>query len=202
MVRLTPAHVKLKAQAATKAEAIRQVGQLLVNTGHIQAAYIDSMFARESVANTYLGNGIAIPHGKPENRDLILDTGIAVVQIPQGVLWNAGETVHLVVGIAARSDEHLGILTNLTHVLDDPERVMRLAHTQNAQEIVDQLMPDASPPSGQLDAAVNNRLVSAPKDFDYSADIVIEGEAGLHARPATALAELAKTFKSDLARAG
>lgn len=125
MVRLTPAHIQLKAQATTKADAIQQVGQLLGKTGHIQAAYIDSMFARESVANTHLGNEIAIPHGKPENRDLILDTGIAVVQIPQGVIWNAGETVHLVVGIAARSDEHLGILTNLTHALDEPKRVVR-----------------------------------------------------------------------------
>jgi len=194
MIRLTPEDIQLNTEVATKAEAIQQVGNLLVKTGHIEAAYVNSMFAREEAANTYLGNGIAIPHGKPENRDLILETGIAVVQIPNGVAWNQGETVHLVVGIAARSDEHLDILTNLTHVLDDPARVERLAHTQSAQEIVSELMADS--PSARSHQAGSNQ--AADSSFDCSADVVIEDKAGLHARPATALAELAKTFESEI----
>ena len=76
----------------------------------MKPGYIDSMLAREKVANTYLGNGISIPHGLPKDRDLILRTGISVLQVPDGLEWNRGETVYLVVGIAARSDEHIGIL--------------------------------------------------------------------------------------------
>lgn len=99
MVKLTAASVRIGATATSKAEAIRQVGQVLVEAGHIQPAYIESMLAREALANTFLGNGIAIPHGKPEDRDLILETGIAVLQIPNGVTWNAGETARLIVAL-------------------------------------------------------------------------------------------------------
>ena len=119
-------NIQLHASAANKADAIRQVGNLLVNSGTIQPGYIDSMFGREKVANTYLGNGISIPHGLPKDRAMINKTGIAVLQVPQGVPWNPGETVRLVVGIAAKSDEHLQILANLVHVLNDEALVERL----------------------------------------------------------------------------
>ena len=79
---------------------------LLVRSGCIEPGYAESMLAREQVANTYLGKGIAIPHGLPKDRELIQRTGIAVLQVPDGVAWQPGDTARLVVGIAARSDEH------------------------------------------------------------------------------------------------
>jgi phosphocarrier protein FPr len=81
------------------------------------------MLAREKVANTYLGRGVAIPHGLPKDRELILKTGIAVSQVPDGAECNPGETAHLVIGIAAGSDEHLEVLANLTRVLGDEELI-------------------------------------------------------------------------------
>src|SRR5512146_2555203 len=126
---LERSNVQLGAKAANKTEAIRQAGSLLVNSQYMQPGYVDSMLAREKVANTYLGKGIAIPHGLPKNRELILRTGISVTQIPDGVTWNPGETVYLVVGIAARSDEHIGILANLTNVLDDEPTIRKLVKT-------------------------------------------------------------------------
>ena len=86
MVSLSLEDVRLMTSVRDKAEAIRQAGQLLVASGHIQPSYIDSMIARETQANTFLGNGIAIPHGLPEDRELILKTGISVTQIPHGVV--------------------------------------------------------------------------------------------------------------------
>lgn len=87
------------------------------------------MVGREKVANTYLGNGIAIPHGLPKDRELILETGVSVLQVPAGVEWNPGEMVYIVVGIAAKSDEQIEVLTNLTHVLDDLTTIQRLTKT-------------------------------------------------------------------------
>src|SRR5512139_3583179 len=116
-------NVQLHARVANKAEAIHAAGNLLVSSEYIKSGYIDSMLAREMVANTFLGNGIAIPHGLPKDRDLILRTGIAVLQVPDGVQWNRGEMVQLVVAIAARSDEHIGILANLTNFLTDEDTV-------------------------------------------------------------------------------
>src|SRR5512144_1513496 len=110
MIALDAASVRLGASPATKEEAIRMVAGLLADQGHIEPAYAESMLGREKVANTYLGEGIAIPHGMLKDREMIRSTGIAVVQVPSGVEWNLGEQVRLVVGIAAASDEHLQLL--------------------------------------------------------------------------------------------
>ena len=91
-----------------------------MESGNIEPGYIESMIGREGQANTYLGNGISIPHGMAKDRELIRATGISVVQLPEGVEWGPGKVARLIVGIAAKSDEHLGILAALTDVLDDP----------------------------------------------------------------------------------
>jgi len=188
MIQLGLRNVRLKAIAANKAEAIHMAGNLLVESGNIQSGYIESMMGREATANTYLGNGIAIPHGLPKDREMILETGISVVQLPQGVEWNPGEMVHLVVGIAAKSDEHLQILTNLTHVLDDEATIRQLVNTDNAQEIIDRLTRGAAAPA----------TPAAEPDFAQGVDLVIAGKAGLHARPATSFVNLAKSFESEI----
>lgn len=187
MIRLSPAEIRLKASVPNKTAAIRQAGQLLVDSGHIQVGYVDSMLAREEAANTYLGNGIAIPHGLPKDRDMILATGISVTQIPDGVTWNKGETVYLVVGIAAKSDEHLQILTNLTQVLDDEAAVQKLVQTDDPQVIIRRLTQAAG--SGEAATA---------EDFDQVVNLVVEGGTGLHARPATVFAEIAKGFEAEI----
>src|SRR4051794_4369548 len=114
MLTLDRTTVRLGAQPRDKDSAIREVAALLVDAGYITPDYIQSMLGRELQANTYLGNGIAIPHGMLEHKDAIRQTGIAVLQVPQGVTWGPGEIAYLVVGIAARSDEHLNVLANLT----------------------------------------------------------------------------------------
>ena len=190
MLALDSSEVRIGGSPRDKTDAIRQVGSLLVESGHIEPGYVDSMLARERVANTFLGNGIAIPHGIPKDRGLIRKTGVAVLQVPDGVEWNPGEKVHLVVGIAAKSDEHLEILSNLTDVLSDEGEAQRLAHTANPQDIVRRLSSARAP---ALSAPPPNGSVG---DLAEGVEIVIRNPHGLHARPATVLVELAKRFQS------
>lgn len=190
MITLDRRHIKLHANVANKAEAIRQAGGLLVENGNMKPDYITSMMEREKVANTYLGNGIAIPHGLPNDRDLILQTGISVVQIPDGVEWNPGERVHLVVGIAAKSDEHIEILSNLTHILDDEKTIQRLSQTSNSEEIV-ACLTNSTPSQ-----SVPTETVAS--EFGQSVNVTVADGTGLHARPATVLVSLAKQFESDI----
>jgi multiphosphoryl transfer protein len=191
MIRLDSSSVRLNASAKDKTDAIRQVGRLLVDAGFIETGYVDSLLAREQVANTFLGNGIAIPHGIPKDRALIKQTGVAVLQLPTGVEWNPGDRVHLVVGIAAKSDEHLQILTNLTDVLGNPEEADRLAHTLDPEDITQRL----SNPQTQAAGKARQKL---PDDLPNHFDLVITNPHGLHARPATALVEIAKGFASTI----
>src|SRR6266516_3528664 len=189
MITIDKRQIRLQSRAANKEEAIRQVGQLLVDSENIDAGYIASMLGREEVANTYLGNGISIPHGLPKDRDLIKQTGIAVVQVPAGVSWNPGETVYLVVGIAAKSDEHIEVLRRLTRVLGDQEQVAHLTRTTDPRDIIE--------------ALTGERPAEAPKsaevaDYAHFFDAVILNKTGLHARPAATFVDLAKRFQSNV----
>jgi phosphoenolpyruvate-protein phosphotransferase len=192
MIKLTQGNILLNARAQDKTEAIRIAGNLLVDAGNMQPGYIDSMLLREKVANTYLGNGIAIPHGLPRDRDLILRTGISVSQFPDGVQWHQGETVYLVVAIAARSDEHIELLANLTDVLDDPQTVHRLATTSDPLDIIARL---TQPRDG---GSVAVAPVEAADDFAKWVDVDLSGPAGLHARPAAAFVDIARQFESEV----
>ncbi len=193
MLAVDPAAVRIGATPSNKADAIRQVGELLVGCGNIEPGYVASMLAREKIANTFLGNGIAIPHGIPKDRELIRKTGVAVLQVPAGVEWNAGETVQLVVGIAAKSDEHLEILANLTDVLSEPDEAARLAATGDAADIVARLSGGAI-----KEPAAAGPVAAAPEDLAHGFDVTIDNPHGLHARPATAFVDLAKSFQATV----
>lgn len=126
----------LQASAKDKEEAIRKAGDLLVESGCVLPPYIDGMLAREQSMSTSLGNGVAIPHGVYENRDHILKTGISVLQLPAGVDWDEDEKVYLVIGIAATSDEHVEVLSNLADVIDDENNLSELLSTTDPDVIV------------------------------------------------------------------
>ena len=111
--------IQLNAAAADRSDAIRKAGELLVSSGCVLPPYVDGMLLRETTMSTYLGSGVAIPHGVYENRDHILQTGISVLQLPQGVEWDDGEMAYLVIGIAASSDEHVGVLASLAEAVED-----------------------------------------------------------------------------------
>lgn len=102
---------------------------MLVNSGCVQAGYVQGMLAREQTMSTYLGNGVSIPHGQFDNRADILQTGISVLQIPAGVEWEDGEKAYLIIGIAASSDEHIGVLANLAEVIEDEDMTQALIQT-------------------------------------------------------------------------
>ena len=131
--------VRLRATAHDKEDAIRQAGELLVNGGCVNSNYIAGMLTREQTMSTYLGNGVSIPHGMLENRDDVQKTGISVLQLPEGVEWNDGEIVYLVIGIGAKSDEHMDVLMNLAEVIEDPEETERLVKTNDAALIIERL---------------------------------------------------------------
>lgn len=128
--------ISLQASAIDKADAIRQAGQLLVKTGCVLPEYVDGMLAREQSMSTSLGNGVAIPHGLHENRDHILKTGISVLQLVNGVEWDDGDTVSLIIGIAAAQDEHVEVLSNLADVIDDEKNLAELLETTDPDVVV------------------------------------------------------------------
>ncbi len=127
--------VQLGAEAADKSEAIRLVAARLTDAGLVASGYVEGMLRREAQTATYLGSGIAIPHGTTDTRDLVHQTGVKVLHFRDGVEWADGQKAYVVIGIAAKSDEHLGILRQLTRVLSDDEVSARLPGVQSAAEL-------------------------------------------------------------------
>jgi len=131
--------ITLRGNATDKLDAIKQAGELLVKSGYVLPEYVGGMLAREQSMSTSLGNGVAIPHGIDSSRNQILKTGISVLQLVKGVEWDEGETVSLVIGIAASSDEHVGVLANLAEVVDDESKLADLLQTSDPQVVLDYL---------------------------------------------------------------
>ncbi len=141
LFRLGAGNVFLGLTANSKEEAIRFAGEQLVNGGYVQPEYVDAMFEREKLTPTYLGEGIAVPHGTVEAKDRVLKTGVVFCQYPAGVHFGeeADDIARLVIGIAARNNEHIQVITSLTNALDDESVIERLAHTTSVQEVLDLL---------------------------------------------------------------
>ncbi|EHI9299871.1 fused PTS fructose transporter subunit IIA/HPr protein [Vibrio vulnificus] len=136
MLKLTSSDITLQQSADNKLDAIKSIAAALTAKGLVEQGYVEGMLNREAQNSTFLGNGIAIPHGTTDTRDLVQNTGVAVHHFPHGVDWGDGNKVYLAIGIAAKSDEHLGILKQLTKVLSADGVETRLQQATTEQEII------------------------------------------------------------------
>jgi len=142
MAILSKDRISLQASAIDKAEAIRMAGKLLVDSGCVLPEYVDGMLNRERSMSTSLGVGVAIPHGMDENREQVLQTGISVLQLVEGVDWEENDRVYLVIGIAARGDEHVGVLANLAEAIDNEDNLAEMLKTADPEVILKYLSPN------------------------------------------------------------
>lgn len=116
----------------SKEDATKLAGKILYDNGYVSKEYIDSMLEKlekESFA-TYIGNGVAIPHGMESGKKFVKNTGISYIQCPKGIEWN-GETAYLIVGIAAKDDDHMGVLSTLAELIEDPVDAKKLCEEED-----------------------------------------------------------------------
>ena len=146
MLELSESNIHLNANAADKQQAIEMAASALVQADNVENGYLQGMLAREQQTSTFLGNGIAIPHGTLDTRSMVKKTGVQVFQFPQGIEWGEGNIAYVVIGIAARSDEHLSLLRQLTHVLSDEDTAAKLAKITDIAEFRAILMGETIEP--------------------------------------------------------
>lgn len=141
LFKLSASNIFLGNVAADKEQAIRFAGEQLVKGGYVEPEYVEAMLAREKLTPTYLGESIAVPHGTVEAKDRVLKTGVVFCQYPQGVHFGEepDDIARLVIGIAARNNEHIQVITSLTNALDDDSVIARLATTNDVQEVLNLL---------------------------------------------------------------
>ncbi|WAI18298.1 MAG: PTS mannitol transporter subunit IICBA [Buchnera aphidicola (Acyrthosiphon caraganae)] len=136
LFQLSEHDIILNQYANNKEEAINIVGKHLVKQGYVKSDYINSMLEREKIASTWLGESIALPHGTIEAKDSILRTGIIFCQFPQGVLFgeDIDDIAYLVIGIAAKNNEHIMVVSSITNALDNKDTIKTLSNTTSTKE--------------------------------------------------------------------
>lgn len=128
-------NIVLGLESVSKEEAIKRAGEILAKEGYVKEEYIQAMLEREEIVSTYIGMGVAIPHGVGEAKKEVKKSGIAVLQYPNGVKFG-DEVAYLVVGIAGVGDEHLTILSNIAMSLEDEGLVEKLRKTYDVNDIL------------------------------------------------------------------
>lgn len=133
---LTEDNIQLSAKVKTKEEAIRRVGEILVQNGYTTPVYIDHMQEREKRFSVYIGNHLAIPHGIESSDQEIYTSGLAVLQVPDGVEFD-GNIAYIVIGIAGKNGTHLNMLSNIALICADEENIEKMRNADTKKEIMD-----------------------------------------------------------------
>ena len=119
-------NIRVNCKPDTQEAVIRQVGEMLVNGGYVDTPYVEAMLEREKSFSTFMGNGLALPHGVEEAKKEIKASGIAVMTFPEGTDWG-GNTVKVVIGIAGVGEEHLQILSVIADKMLDEAAAEQLS---------------------------------------------------------------------------
>lgn len=121
----------------TKKQAIETVAKNMIEAGLVKADYQQAMFDRDQQISTFLGNGIAIPHGTTEKRDSVLTTGLKVLFCPEGIVWDEDNNVaYVIIGIAAKANEHLNVLRQLTHAVIAEDTLTRIKQVKTPEDLL------------------------------------------------------------------
>jgi PTS system mannitol-specific IIA component/phosphocarrier protein FPr len=140
--------IRLAQHATDKWDALRQSGALLEELGAVDEGYAAAILEREGQISTYMGEGVAIPHGTDEARALVRRTTLGFLQFPEGVDWD-GETVYLCIPIAASGDEHVGVLSALAEILVEGDSAAALRDATDVDDVLIRLSPRERADEGQ-----------------------------------------------------
>ncbi len=138
---LAESSIRLDAHAEDRLDAVRQCGQALLEAGAVDESYIDAMLQREHSVSTFVGEGVAIPHGTLAGKEAVKHDAIVVLRFPDGVDWD-GNTVQVCVGIAAKGGGHIALLSQLAEILLDPAKAERLRSATDTKQVYELLTPE------------------------------------------------------------
>jgi PTS system mannitol-specific IIA component len=138
---LAESSIRLDSHASDRLDAVRQCGQALLEAGAVDESYIDAMLQREQSVSTFVGEGVAIPHGTLAGKEAVKQDALVVLRFPDGVDWD-GNDVRVCVGIAAAGGGHIALLSQLAEILLDPAKAEQLRSATSAEQVYALLTPD------------------------------------------------------------
>ena len=136
-------NIILDVKVSSKEEAIKVAGELLFKNGYVEEKYISGMLEREKLISTYIGMGVAIPHGENNVKDSVKKSGIVLLQVRDGVYFD-NEKAYLIFGIAGIGNDHIKILSNIASIVEDENSVKKLIETNDKKEIIDIILKNVN----------------------------------------------------------
>ena len=131
---LSTGSIVLGGRARSRDDAIDEAGRLLVRAGAVDEGYVTSMHDRETSVSTFMGNGLAIPHGTNDAKSSIRRTALSFIRYDEPIDWN-GKPAEFVVGIAGAGDDHLALLSRIAGIFTDSEQVAALRAATTPEEV-------------------------------------------------------------------
>jgi mannitol PTS system EIIA component len=135
---LAESSIVLDARASSTEDAVRQAGEALLATGAVDASYIDAMLEREASVSTYVGEGVAIPHGTLAGKEAVVRDALVFLRFPEGVDWDGNEAT-VAIGIAARGNGHIALLSRLASILLEPDKAAALREADSPATVYELL---------------------------------------------------------------
>jgi PTS system mannitol-specific IIA component len=136
---LPESSISLGAVASSREDAIRLAGTLLCDAGAVDADYTERMLEREGDVSTFVGDGVAMPHGNRAAAVSVKSEGLCLLALSQPVDW-AGQPVSLVIGIAAPGRRNIALLSQLAIVLLDEGRAQALRAAVTPKQVQELLV--------------------------------------------------------------
>ncbi len=193
---LKDSDIKLKGTATTKEEVLQEVAELLIKNNYVGENYKQAILDREKEITTYLGSGIAIPHGVRSAFETIKETGVVAIQYPNGVAWDGTEKAHLIFGIAAKSNEHTLVLQKVAELFDEENLRNSLINTQDVKMFTNFFNGNES--ENDSNGNTNSKPSKSHSQYDQTITITVKDSAGIHARPAALFSRSASNFTSAI----
>ena len=132
--------INLDARADSKEAAVRACGETLVRIGAVEASYVEAMLEREQQISTYVGEGVAIPHGTLAGKQAVVRDALCYLRFADPIDWG-GKEVTVCVGIAAAGNGHVEVLAALAQVLVNPDQAQALRDAQRPEDVLQVLRP-------------------------------------------------------------
>lgn len=125
----------LGCKAPSKEAAIEMIGKRMVDLGYVTNNYIEEMLKREKRMSTYIGNGVALPHGLNVKSNSIVTPGIVIAQFQRGITFD-NEIAYILIGIAGAGDQQVRILSTIAGLVENEDEIQTLINTREKSEFL------------------------------------------------------------------
>lgn len=127
-------HIMFVREKTTKEAVLKEACRQLCKNGYVKKEFFDNVISRENIEATAIGNGVAIPHGRPEN---VCEPKVFVIRLACPINW--GNKIVDTVFLLALNFNNIATTKAFFHdfarILGSEEKIGKIRKTANIAEM-------------------------------------------------------------------